>query len=238
MIAPPKTRNAHLLSAWGAGIALLFLGIGLHGAGQPLIPAAAEFIPRPVSSPEIMIEEFQPPPTPAAAEAAEPVAQDPVIDEIEIPVVPEIAEPITPPEMVEITALEPILEKPKPKPVPAAQPPVRKLAAQARPPAQAPRPATPGTSSGTGAPALVSGGGKGRFPAPYYPASARKAGLKGSVQLMATVEASGLPSSVVVTKSCGHAVLDTAARDGVQRRWRWPAGQVRRLPVIIHYNLE
>lgn len=236
MIAPPKTRNAHLLSAWGAGVALLFLGIGLHGAVQPLIPVATEFTPRTVPPEEIMIEEFQPPPAPAAAEAAEPVAQDPAIEEIEIPSVPEIAEPIMPPEMVDITPLEPILENPKP--VPATQPPVRKPAALARPPAPSPRPATPGTSSGSGAPALVSGRGKGRFPEPYYPASARKAGLQGRVHLQVTVEANGEPSSVVVTKSCGHAVLDAAARNSVLRRWRWPTGQVRQLPIIIHYNLE
>lgn len=238
MIAPPKTRNAHLLSAWGAGVALLFLGIGLHGAVQPLIPVAVEFIPRTVSPEEIMIEEFQPPPAPAAAEAAEPVAQDPVIEEIEIPPVPEIAEPLTPPEIVEITPLESIPEPPKPKPLPAAQPLARQPAAQARPPAQAPRPATPGTSSGSGAPTLFTGSGKGRFPAPYYPASARKAGLQGSVQLLVTVEANGVPSSVVVTKSCGHAVLDTAARDGVLRRWRWPTGTVRSILVPIRYRLE
>ena len=229
MIAPPKTRNAHLLSAWGAGVALLFLSIGLHGAVQPLIPVAAEFTPRPVSSEEVIIEEFDPPPAPAAARAAEPVAQDPAIEEIEIPAVPEIAEPITPPEMVDITPLEPIPEPQKPRPLPAAQSPVRKPAAQARPPAQTPRPATPGTSSGSG---------RGRFPAPYYPASARKAGLQGSVQLQVTVEANGVPSSVVVTKSSGHAVLDTAARDGVLRRWRWPTGTVRSILVPIRYNLE
>jgi len=236
VIVPPKTSNAHLLSAWGAGIALLFLGIGLHGAGQPLSPVAVAFTPRLVSAEEIMIEEFQPPPAPAAAEIAEPVPQDPLIDEIEIPSVPEIEVPLTPPEMMELTQLEPILEKPKP--VPAPQPPVGKPAAQARPPAEAPRPTVPGTSSGSGAPTLSSGSGKGRFPAPYYPASARDAGLIGTVHLQVIVEANGLPSSVDLVKSSGHPVLDTAARQSVQRRWRWPAGNVRSLPVMIHYRLE
>lgn len=238
MILPPQPSLAHLASSWAAGIALLFLGIGLYGAGQPLIPVVLESMPLPVSAEPVMIKEFQPPPAPAAAETVEPVPQDPVIDEIEIPPVPEIAVPITPPEMVEITPLEPISEPPKPKQLPVAPPSVRKPTPQARPPAQASRLTAPGTSSGSGAPTLSSGSGKGRFPAPYYPASARKAGLQGTVLLLVTIEANGLPSSVTLSKSSGHAVLDTAARDGVLRRWRWPAGAVRSTLVPIRYRLE
>ena len=41
MILEPKGSNAHLLSAWAAGVALLCLGIGLHGAATPLEPVRA-----------------------------------------------------------------------------------------------------------------------------------------------------------------------------------------------------
>ena len=40
MIAERRTRDVHLVSAWAAGIALLCLGIGLHGATAPLIPVS------------------------------------------------------------------------------------------------------------------------------------------------------------------------------------------------------
>jgi hypothetical protein len=39
MITEPKTSSACLLSGWSADIALLCLGIGLHGATTPLLPA-------------------------------------------------------------------------------------------------------------------------------------------------------------------------------------------------------
>ena len=239
MILPPQHRLAHLASSWAAGIALLFLGIGLYGAGQPLIPVALEFTLQPVSGQDIMIEEFQPPPAPSTVQESEPVAQDTAFEEIKIPPLPQIAEPITPVEMMEIIPLDPILEPRKPKPLPSPKPPTAKPSAQARPPAQAPRSSSPGPRSDSGsAPTLSTGSGKGRFPAPYYPASARDAGLVGTVHLQVIVEADGLPSSVTLLKSSGHPVLDTAARQSVQRRWRWPAGAVRSLPIMIHYRLE
>jgi protein TonB len=234
MLTPPKNLNAHLASAWAAGVAVLFLGIGLQGAGTPLMPTVASPIAKIDLGDEVMVEEFNPPPAPAEAEVAEPVLQDPVIEEIEIPPVPEMVTPLTIPEMVELTPLEPILEKPKPDPVVKPPEPKPKPVAQRSPP----KPQTQGTPGGTGAPALFTGGGRGRFPSPYYPASARSAGLQGSVRLLVTVEANGSPSSVSVTQSSGHAQLDSAARDQVQRRWRWPAGEVRRFIVPIRFVLQ
>jgi TonB family protein len=58
------------------------------------------------------------------------------------------------------------------------------------------------------------------------------------VRLLVTVEASGLPSAVSVTISSGHPELDAAARDQVQRRWRWPAGEVRRYIVPVKFVLQ
>jgi len=234
MIVPPQNANAHLASTWTAGIAVLFLCIGLQGAGTPLMPVVAPPIAKIGLGDEVMVEEFNPPPAPAAEEVVEPVPEEEVIEEIEIPPVPEMVTPLTVPEMVELTPLEPILEKPKPAPVVKPSEPKPKPVAQRTPP----KPQTQGQPGGTGEPALFTGGGKGRFPSPYYPASARSAGLQGSVRLLVTVEANGSPSSVSVTTSSGHAQLDTAARDQVQRRWRWPAGEVRRFIVPIRFVLQ
>lgn len=234
MIDPPKNSNAHLLSAWGAGIALLFLGIGLHGASEPLVPVV-EFKPGAAPMLEIMAADFDPPPAAAPMETNEP-ATEAALEDIEIPSVVEVAAPLTMPEMVELTPLTPVVERSKPLPVVSAPPP--KPQSRNQTDKRAPSPQPTGQPGGTGTPQLFSGGGKGRFPSPYYPASARRAGMQGSVQLDVTVEASGLPSRVTVTKSSGHALLDTTARDQVQRRWRWPVGNVRRILVPIRFQLE
>jgi protein TonB len=85
---------------------------------------------------------------------------------------------------------------------------------------------------------VFKGGGSGRFPSPSYPASARSAKQQGVVRLLVTVEASGVPSAVTVTESSGFASLDSAAKDTVQRRWRWPAGDVRKFIVPIRFVLQ
>ena len=229
MIAPPQDCNAHLASAWTTGIALVFLGIGMHGAATPLMPEGAAPVTQMVPGAEVLLEEFTPPAA-FTADQARPESEEPV-EQIEIPPLPEITAPLTPPEMAELTPLEPIIEKTTP---PVVKPPGAKP--EERRPATQPRPeSTPG---GGGAPAMFTGGGSGRFSPPYYPASARSAGLQGSLRLLVTVEASGLPSAVTVTASSGHAILDSAARDHVQRRWRWPAGEVRRYIVPIRFVLQ
>lgn len=116
MIHEPKTNSAYLISAWSAGIALLCLGIGLHGATAPLIPAPDALIQSCISEDIVMVENFQ---LPAAAAAAEESPPEPETKEedIEIPPLPQITPPLTPPEMVEITPLEEALPAPMPKPV-------------------------------------------------------------------------------------------------------------------------
>ena len=95
-----------------------------------------------------------------------------------------------------------------------------------------------GTDGGSGAVTTFTGGGSGRFPPPSYPASARTAKQQGSVRLLVTVEADGSPSSVSVEASSGFAALDSAAHDQVSRRWRWPAGSVRRYIVPVRFILQ
>jgi protein TonB len=239
MILPGKDSNAHLASAWTAGTALLFLGIGLQGAVRPLLPPPTLNQQSAPMVEEIMIEDFDPPAPALEGDTAEVVEK---MADIEIPPLPEITAPITPPEMAEITPLEP--DKPPP---PAPKPPEIKPRPVAKAPPAPSKPRdtptgtkTAGSTSGAseGAPTLFTGGGRGRFPAPSYPASARSAKLQGSVRLMVTVEASGLPGAVSVISSSGHTTLDNAARDTISRRWRWPSGSVRKYIVPIRFVLQ
>lgn len=241
MIREPKTSSAYLMSAWSAGVALLCLGIGLHGATTPLMPMSGDMVPSKVSDDTVMVEMFQPP---AAATATEesPLAPEKKEEDIEIPPLPQITPPLTPPEMVEITPLEEARELPKPKPI-EKKPEVPKPAPSPKP---APRPtsnpeATRGTNNegnGSSPVTFSRAGSAGRFPDPTYPASARAAKVQGSVRLLVTVEASGIPSAVEVTSSSGSSALDNAARDTISRRWRWPAGAVRKFIVPIRFVLQ
>jgi protein TonB len=236
MITPPRDTNVHLASSWTVGLALLFLGIGVEGAMSPLLPEVNTDIARIDIGDEVMVEEFNAPAS--TPEESPPELEEEAVEEIEIPPLPEIATPLTPPEMVELTPLEPIVEKPAPavKPPEPKQRTTQRSAAGGKPSTQ-PR-SQGGSPGGNGAPQLFTGGGSGRFPSPFYPASARMAGIQGSVRLLVTVETSGLPSSVSVSSSSGHSILDNAAREHVQSRWRWPAGDVRRYIVPIRFVLQ
>lgn len=240
MILAPKDNNAHLASAWTAGIGILFLGIGIQGAVSPLVPEAKLEIARVSSGDEVMVEEFNAPPA-SPDKAIEPRSPEPeqLLLEIDLPPVPEVIDPITPPEMVELTPPKQVVEilAKEIAPSPAAkQEEVKPSTSERRTSGQSGSQRGGGGSGGEAQ--LFTGGGGGTFPSPSYPASARSAGLQGSLRLMVTVEASGVPSSVTVASSSGHVVLDGAARDHVQRRWRWPAGQVRRYTVPIKFVLK
>lgn len=240
MIPEPQNCNAHRLSAWAGGVALLFLGIGLHGAAFPLLPVVDAVGKRGLGEDTVMVENFQPPAAAAADATPEPDSKE-IEEYLVIPPLPEITPPLTPPEMVEITPIEELREVPKPqlmekKPEPPTPKPK---------PAPATRPTTKPTSNssstanGNGsAPTVFNGTGGGRFPSPSYPASARAAKAQGSVRLLVTVEASGIPSTVEVTSSSGSAALDGAARDTVQRRWRWPSGTVRKFIIPVRFTLQ
>ena len=241
MITAPKTSNAYLLSTWSAGIALLCLGIGLHGAGTPLLPADEAISPGKEIDDTVMVETFQPPAAAAAPEES-PLEPETKEEDLEIPPLPKVTPPLTPPEMVEITPLEeappplmpkPVEKKPEPpKPAPAPKPTPR--------PAVKANTAVSNNIDGSGSSPVTfnRAGSAGRFPDPVYPASARAAKIQGTVRLLVTVEASGIPSSVEVTTSSGSGALDSAARDTVSRRWRWPAGSVRKFIIPVRFVLQ
>lgn len=224
MIAEPKNSSAAPASAWTAGIALLFLGIGLQGAFAPLVPLAAEGPPRLDLGDEVMAEPFE-----SAAmlpEEAVELKPEPPVQALELPPLPEVADTLLTPEMPELVPLEAVIRKPEatPRNRPEPRPEVR------------PRPSS--TTAGTGAPEMFTAGGGGKFPPPPYPATARASRLQGSLRLLVTVEPSGLPSSATVTSSSGHPILDSTARDHVQRRWRWPEGALRRYIVPVTFILQ
>lgn len=239
MIREPKTSSAYLMSAWSAGVALLCLGIGLHGATTPLMPMSGGMVPSKVSDDTVMVEMFQPPAAAAATEDSPPEPETKEED-IEIPPLPQITPPLTPPEMVEITPLEEARELPKPKPI-EKKPEVPKPAPSPKPrPASKPAAPSGAANAGSGSSPVTFNrtGSAGRFPDPTYPASARAAKQQGTVRLLVTVEASGIPSAVEVTSSSGSSALDNAARDTISRRWRWPAGVVRKFIVPIRFVLQ
>jgi protein TonB len=57
-------------------------------------------------------------------------------------------------------------------------------------------------------------------PAPIYPVAARKKGIEGTVVLKVSVDVDGQPTSISVTTSSGHDVLDAEAVRTV-RMWRF-----------------
>lgn len=67
-------------------------------------------------------------------------------------------------------------------------------------------------------------------PPPRYPPLARKRGLEGDVMLMVTIGANGRPEAVALHASSGFALLDRAAIEQVQRRWRFRPLLVGGLP--------
>jgi periplasmic protein TonB len=228
MILESNTRDAHLISAWTTGLALLCLGVGLHGAAQPLLPVSDSLVKLDVGDNIVMVESFQ---APAAADEALPQPEMKEED-LEIPPLPEITAPLTPPEMVEITPVEEVQHV-------TEQKPVMKKAEPTKPaPRQAAESAGQSSSDGSSSPVLFKGGGGGRFPSPPYPASARSAKQMGTVRLLVTVEPSGIPSSVEVTSSSGFPSLDSAARDTIERRWRWPSGDLRKFIVPVRFVLQ
>ncbi|TLD71111.1 TonB family protein [Phragmitibacter flavus] len=250
MILPPKHINAHLPSMWTAAVCATMLGVGLHGATQPVLPDS--------DMPPLFLEigenvefvEFQAPGDPAPEEMLnepeEEMELEEVIEEdVEIPPLPEIVMPLTPPEMPDLAELEEIRPPEPPKIAPQPSPEKPKTESKPKPkpkPRVVNAPNKTGTGSGggggSGPPTVFSGGGKGRFPAPPYPSSARSAGAQGTVRLLVVVEATGVPSSVSIQSSSGSSQLDASAVGTISRRWRWPQGNVRRYIVPIRYVLN
>ncbi|MCK7592500.1 energy transducer TonB [Pseudomarimonas salicorniae] len=68
-------------------------------------------------------------------------------------------------------------------------------------------------------------------PAPPYPRAELRRGVEGTVLLRIEVDASGRVLRVEVEQSSGHPRLDRAARQQVERHWRFKPGQRNGAPV-------
>ena len=71
------------------------------------------------------------------------------------------------------------------------------------------------------APELIGSASYLSAPAPRYPTLAIKRGWEGEVLMIVTIGANGAPEAVELHQSSGHAVLDRAAIEQVQKRWRF-----------------
>jgi TonB family protein len=74
-------------------------------------------------------------------------------------------------------------------------------------------------------------------PRPVYPYEARRQRVTGSgVALLTIDQTSGTVTNVIMTQSCGNALLDKSTLDAF-RRWRFKTGSATRLQVPITYTL-
>jgi TonB family protein len=74
-------------------------------------------------------------------------------------------------------------------------------------------------------------------PRPVYPYEARRQRLTGSgVALLSVDQNSGTVTDVVMTQSCGNAILDNSTLDAL-RRWRFKPGSAAKVQVPITYTL-
>jgi len=241
--------SARVWLAWGNAILLIVGGVGLWsptyqislwlsegntpkdaadqamgGAVQMQVETAEPEPPQP--------KPVEQPPTPVPPEPMPVVDNTPEPQEAVLPLTENAIFPIpTAPPLVNPL---PLKEEPhKPRPKLAAHPAA--AAGTSTPTTTAATP-NPGGSSGAAQGMQTGGAGaKGHFPAPPYPASARRRGAQGSVSVAISVDATGTVTSVRILSTSGFADLDTYVCDWIQSRWHWPAGEpnVYRQPVLF-----
>jgi periplasmic protein TonB len=223
-------------SGWLAA-ALLFAAIAAGGVLLPWRVALPPAWPEDAVRFRVVFEE--PAPLPAAPEAAvlsAPVASPPSQAPLEPSAIlpqPETAMTEVEPEPSPIATAPPVERLPKP---PSRKPALRH--ATAVPPAPpsdaaaigstAPPPMQTAALATTAAPVphgVSAGPSLAYAPKPDYPMAARTRGLQGRVVLRIDISATGIPATVSVVTSSGHAILDRAAIATVQS-WRFrPAMQ-------------
>jgi periplasmic protein TonB len=165
---------------------------------------------------------------------------------------PEALAPLEPPPPMLVAEPEPaqvLPQPPPPKPEPrraATKPPLAPAIASPRvTPAATEPPVASGPPQVAALPIIPPQAISGRAgnPKPDYPAEARRRGLQGKVVLLVEVSAAGLPDSVAVASSSGHAALDQAALAAVQR-WHFSPATRGGTPVAgtaqvpIQFRLE
>ncbi len=77
----------------------------------------------------------------------------------------------------------------------------------------------------------------GTNPVPVYPLDARKRKEEGTVVLLVSVDARGIPESVLIEKSSSHAALDRSAREAVLH-WTFRPANEKGVPVASRTRIE
>ena len=245
-VNPPTPGRNPVSAAVRQRPAALALSVLTHAVvvGALLVAGVGAVPPRPLT--ELPVELVFEAPAPVAESAPEPAPADPP------PVVqPPPPEPAPPPPEPTPPPPEPApppvpIAKPRPAPVvrrPAPPSPPRPSPPEPAPVAAAPPPVTPPPPS----PALVSAAWRQALAAwltsrKTYPDEARRSGTEGGVVLRFTADRSGRVRDVVLVRSSGSPVLDSAAQAMLRGAalpaftQEMPADSVT-VTVQVHYGL-
>ena len=252
-----EVESTEVARAWVVAVGVVFVMVGAVGLMRPISgvgwvePAEAGLAEVLAEAEEaadgVMVESVERPwmgeelVTPAVPVAAKMIESQEVIDITEVaPDVPLVVEVLDADELLAVppaAAVEAMVEplvraRAEPRVNPAAP---RRAAAVAAGVAATAEPAAATAGPTAGAAGRPGGVGVARLPAPPYPLFARSRGLQGTTFLNITVSASGSVAKAEVVGSSGYSELDRYAAGWVQKRWRWPAGELRifRQPVVF-----
>jgi len=217
-------------SAIGLGVSLL-LHAGMLAGGTMLVVSPSGGA---VESPSLVLP---------AVVSIESVSVEPSLElnagsVSEVPAAPESSAPEPLPVEQPLQEILPILhEQPAPLPTPVSPPPTRKKARVVNKAVQVREvsvegdgpPSAPQVMTGA---SMVGGGGGStvtemeakpdapRNAPPEYPYAARRARQQGTVLLLVEVDCDGSATNVQLHRSCGHSLLDEAAKVAVEK-WRF-----------------
>jgi protein TonB len=253
-----KEENVAGLS-WVVAIAASFLLVGIIGLFQKEAPllitlagaagaGAGELASTEVSMAELqaleeaptVTEQILPPETVDLVQPTEIVPDLPELTEVmpledlfTVPAAPRIEDALRP--------VDPVPKvTPKPQPVASRAAPRRATASTSSSTGASPGSGAAGTGGSGGSGTVGAGAGKGRFPEPTYPSSARSRGVSGRVTLALSISATGVVESAAAISSQGgftSGEQDTIA-GFVRRNWRFPTGTPRRHTVNIVFKLQ
>jgi protein TonB len=206
---PQEFKDSYRTLAWVNSICLLFLVVGLIGLKHPRV------IQKPLSQvadsvPVIFTPPEEPPKTEPEVKPDEEQPQDTPAETPQVVRVVAAADPSSVAFAVPVqgaVAIAPEARLASPPP-PADQAPAR--AVQFNP------------NAGDG----------GSYPPPVYPTMALRNHYEGTVTIEIAVDDSGKITESKVFKSSGFSVLDEAALELVNRRWRFPPGK----PNLYHWS--
>ena len=222
---PAASRDENKKLAWASSICFLFLIVGLvglkprHAIPRQPIPEPVEVVPvvftppeEPTAASQPEILNAVPEPAPETAVAAPVIATVVAADSAQVAFAVPVEGPVV---------LAPARFAPPPPPIEVKPQP-------AQPQPAPPKPTTFASNTSDG----------GMYPDPSYPRLALQQRQQGKVLLYVVVDMNGMPASVQVKDSSGHAVLDKHAADWIKTRWQWPPGSTRYYYVPIIFQIK